>query len=298
MTPAPNSTGRLGISRSSGRSGYAASSRESFTPARTEAIAFACSATSALEPTAWPPVASASRAAFPSSRSETSTGSPMPRARALAMFPAPMSPSCTKFRLDRASGARPTSARPALALVEEALLDQTGTLLGRDVDVARGEQEHLVGDALHAPVERVGEAGGEIDEALREVGIGALQVEDDRDRVLELVGDLLGVVEALGHHEVDLQVPPVTAAVGLHRAQDAGLAATAARRVVGEDVVEVVAPAPGQAADVGPLAVVVLQLRLGLAGRSVTVPLAHGFGIGLLVLCEAEVDESTVPGVA
>ena len=86
-------------------------------------------------------------------------------------------------------------AQPS-GLVEEALLDQPRALLGRDLDVARREHEDLVGDALHAAVERVGEAAGEVDQALGEVGVGALEVEDDRDRVLELVRDLLGVVEA------------------------------------------------------------------------------------------------------
>src|SRR3712207_7534213 len=41
---------------------------------------------------------------------------------------------------------------------------EAGPLLRRDLDVARGEHEHLVGDALHAAVEGVGEAGGEVDE--------------------------------------------------------------------------------------------------------------------------------------
>src|SRR5213080_5357644 len=84
-----------------------------------------------------------------------------------------------------------------LGLVEEAAsLEQARALLGRDFDVARRQQEDLVGHALHPAVECVGEAAGEIDEALREVLIGALEVEDDRDRLLELVRDLLGVVEA------------------------------------------------------------------------------------------------------
>ena len=133
-----------------------------------------------------------------------------------------------------------------LRLVEEALLDQPRALLGRDLDVARREQEHLVGDPLHAAVERVGEARGEVDQALGEVGVRALEVEDDRDRVLELVRDLLGVVEALGDDQVDLDVPAVAAVAD--RAQHARLARAA--RLVGEDVVDLVAPAPLQPAHV------------------------------------------------
>src|SRR5438309_1027829 len=67
----------------------------------------------------------------------------MPRASAVAMFPAPMKPSFMQMKL---AGRR-------LALVEEALLDQPGALFGRDLDVARSEQEDLVGDALHAAFE-------------------------------------------------------------------------------------------------------------------------------------------------
>src|SRR5437899_8036475 len=84
-----------------------------------------------------------------------------------------------------------------LRLVEEAAsFEQLGALLGRDLDVARGQQEDLVGDALHAAVQRVGEAAGEVDQPLRELGVGALQVEDHGNSLLEAVGDLLCVVEA------------------------------------------------------------------------------------------------------
>src|SRR4051812_21343844 len=87
----------------------------------------------------------------------------------------------------------------ALSLVEEAAaLEQARPLLGRDLNVSRREQEDLVGDPLHAAVECVGEAAGEVDQALREILVGALEVEDDRDRLLELVRDLLRVVEAAG----------------------------------------------------------------------------------------------------
>ena len=57
--------------------------------------------------------------------------------------------------------------------------------------------------------------------------------------------------------------------------------------VLGEDVVELVAPA-AQAPDVGPLAVAILDLRLG---RRVVV-------VVVILLGEAEVDERAVPGVA
>src|SRR4051794_24053188 len=86
---------------------------------------------------------------------------------------------------------RPTSLR----LVEEALLDQRRALLRRDLDVARREQEDLVGDLLHPAVQRVDEPGGEVDEADRERGVHALQVDDHGDRGLELVPDILGVIE-------------------------------------------------------------------------------------------------------
>ena len=64
-----------------------------------------------------------------------------------------------------ASADAPTPAQ-ALRLIEEALLDQTCALVGGDFDVLRGQQEDLVGDPLHAAIERVGESAGEVDQAL------------------------------------------------------------------------------------------------------------------------------------
>ena len=64
------------------------------------------SASSALEATASPPSSSASACAFAASTSATSTGSPMPRASAEAMFPAPMSPSFIAARLYRRAADR------------------------------------------------------------------------------------------------------------------------------------------------------------------------------------------------
>src|SRR5438105_14683414 len=87
-------------------------------------------------------------------------------------------------------------------LVEEAALDQPLAFLCRDLHVSRREQEDLVGDPLHPAVERVGEAAGEVDQALGELLVGPLQVQDHRHRVLEAVGDLLGVVEAARDHEM------------------------------------------------------------------------------------------------
>ena len=107
---------------------------------------------------------------------------------------------------------------------------------------------------------------GEVDQALGEVGVGALEVEDHRDRVLELVGDLLGVVEVLGDDEVHAHLVAAAAVAG--RADGAQHARVARRGgdVVGEDVVDLVAAAArGQAAHVRALAVAVLELGLGLA---------------------------------
>src|SRR5207248_8287227 len=200
-------------------------------------------------PISWtsPPTSSTRASALPGTTSVTTTGSPIPRASAVAMFPAPMKPSFMPERL---------------RLVEETLLDQPRALLCRDLDVARCQEENLVGDSLHPALERVGQARREVDQTLRQLGVGALQVDDDRDRVLELVGDLLRVVEALRDHEVDRDVAR-PAAVALDRAQRARAAAR--RRVVGEDVVELVTAALAlQAAHVRAVAVAVLELLLGL----------------------------------
>ena len=140
----------------------------------------------------------------------------------------------------------PRDGQRRSGLVEEALLDEPSLLLGRDLDVARGEQEGLLGDLLHPAVEGVGEAGGEVDQPLGELAVGGLQVEDHRDGRLEPVGDLLGVVEASRGDEVDLDVG---AAVAADRLQHPA----AGRLVVGEDVVDLVARAAalGDPADRG-----------------------------------------------
>ena len=132
-------------------------------------------------------------------------------------------------------------------------------------DVARGQHEDLAGDPLHAAIQRVRQAAGEVDEPLGELGVGALEVQHDGDRLLELVGDLLRVVEGLGDDEVDAHVA-VARGSAVDGPQHGGRTARGARLVVGEDVVEVVAarPARRQAADVRALAVHVLHLGLGL----------------------------------
>ena len=77
-------------------------------------------------------------------------------------------------------------------------------------------------------------------------------------------------------------------------AQHAGLAPAAlAGRVVGEDVVELVAAAALEPADVGALAIAVLQLCLGLG-----LALGDGLVAAVILLGEAEVDERAVPCVA
>src|SRR6266508_4529267 len=99
------------------------------------------------------------------------------------------------------SGLRPSFL--ASGLVEEAAaLQQPRAFLGRDLDVARRQQKYLVGHPLHPPVERVREAAREVDQPLRQLLVGALEVEDHRDRILELVGDLLRVVEASREDEM------------------------------------------------------------------------------------------------
>jgi hypothetical protein len=69
--------------------------------------------------------------------------------------------------------------------------------------------------------------------------IGGLEVEDHRDRALELVGDLLGVVEVARDDEMDLNVGIAVA----DRPQRA-CARGRDRLVVGEDVVDLVAARP------------------------------------------------------
>jgi hypothetical protein len=152
------------------------------------------------------------------------------------------------------------------------------------------QQEDLVRDPLHAPAERVREAAREVDQALRELGIGALEVHDHRHGVLELVGDRLGVVEPLRHDEVHLDrgggdglEPPVR-----RRAHRRGLRAGVRVGPVFE-LVPLAGRPRVQAPDVLPVAVVgPLQLLLGRVGLFVPV---------LVLLDDAEVDEGAAPDV-
>src|ERR1700712_3904251 len=61
-----------------------------------------------------------------------------------------------------------TDIRLPSGLVEELALEVARAILGRQLDIAGREQEDLVRDPLHATVERVGEARGEVDQPLAE----------------------------------------------------------------------------------------------------------------------------------
>src|SRR5581483_10027816 len=75
-----------------------------------------------------------------------------------------------------------------LRLVEEAsALEQLSPLLGGDLHISGRQQEHLVRDPLHAPVQGVCESAREVDQALRQLGVRALQVEDHRHPLLEAI---------------------------------------------------------------------------------------------------------------
>ena len=137
----------------------------------------------------------------------------------------------------------------------------------------RGVSRRLVGDPLHAAVERIRETAGEIDQPLREILVGALEVDDHRHAVLEAVGDLLGVVEAPRQDEVHLDRRRIR-----HRLD----AAQAARRARGgggfrlrlgvRPVIEVASTARLQPADVGPLSRAVAALEDLVGGVAVVVP--------------------------
>ena len=189
----------------------------------------------------------------------------------------------------------PLDLSPVLAvLVLFALQKALDALLGGDLDVARSEEEDLVGDALHSAVHRVGQAAAEVDEPLRELLVGALQVEDDRHPLLEAVGDLLCVVEASRQHEVDADRAGTRDA--LDPAQPARLGGRpedarprVRRRLRIRPVVELLAAAAPvrEAAHVRALGVRTLELLVG------DVPVL----VPVLLLGDAEVDEGAVPDV-
>src|SRR5438874_7075516 len=205
--------------------------------------------------------------------------------------------SASRPRLAAIAPMTPDSApqREFLGLVEEAAaLEESRALLGGDLDIARSEEEDLVGDPLHAAVEGVRQAAGKVDQPLRELLIGALQVEDDRDRLLELVGDLLRVVEAARDDEMDARrarprqrLDDGSSALGAEDSRARGRARLG-RLGIGP-VVEVAAvrPARCESAHVRPLGVAALELLV----RQVAVL------VPVLLLGDAEVDEGLVPDV-
>src|SRR5215207_8455046 len=101
------------------------------------------------------------------------------------ILPAPIIPTFSKSPLDK-----------ELELVKERPLGDALALLGADLDVARGEQEDPVGNALDVAVERVGEARAEVHHPTTQVAVHVLEVEDDGLLALETVGQGLCVVEA------------------------------------------------------------------------------------------------------
>src|SRR5260221_4321223 len=103
--------------------------------------------------------------------------------------------SSTCVTVSRTTRPRSARGRGFLRLVEEAApLEQLSALLGAHLPVSRSEQEHLVGNALHASVERVGQATCEVDQPFRELPVGALQVQVKGNPLFEAVVDLLPVV--------------------------------------------------------------------------------------------------------
>src|SRR6266545_1100136 len=101
------------------------------------------------------------------------------------------------------------SPSAAVFLVESGLVEEAAAfqepraLLRGYFDVAGRQEKHLVGNTLHAAVERVRQAAGKVDQPLREILVGALEIEDDGNRLLELVRDLLRVIEAARDDEMD-----------------------------------------------------------------------------------------------
>src|SRR5919198_1179690 len=75
------------------------------------------------------------------------------------------------------SGRSPSLRTGRSGLVEEAVVDPARAFLRRDLHVARREQEDLVRDALHAAVQRVGQPAREIDQALGQFLIRALEID-------------------------------------------------------------------------------------------------------------------------
>ena len=171
-TPRPSAAATLGMTRATrAPAGSAARQSASDTPAATETSGRSpssgadlgeqprtcCGRTATIDEVR-PSTSSASEEAASSGRRAVSRrqrrrtragdvedrdgSSPAERA---AMCPAPMTPTLGQGSGDVAGADEPTFTRgPASELIEEALLDEPRPLLGRDLDVARREQEDLL----------------------------------------------------------------------------------------------------------------------------------------------------------
>src|SRR5579862_525652 len=191
---------------------------------------------------------------------------------------------------------RPFSYASGL-VVEATTLEQLGTLLRAHLDVSRREQKHLVGDALHAAVERVRETAREVDQALRELRVRTLEIQDHRNSLLEAVRDLLGVVEAARQHQVNADRVRIRHRLDVRAGLPLctrGPHARAERLLAGlglGPVLELLRAAPRcQPADVRPLAIALLERLLGGVELLVSVVL-------VVLLGNPEVDERAAPEV-
>ena len=101
--------------------------------------------------------------------------------------------------------------------VEQAIAsERIAQALRVDVHARRNDEVHGVGQLLDLSVERVGNAGGKVDDALEQRPVGALQV-DDRDLPrTQRVGDVGDVGEGPRREERDFR----SAAARLARERD------------------------------------------------------------------------------
>src|SRR3954464_8765598 len=88
-----------------------------------------------------------------------------------------------------------------LELVEERPFGEPLALLGRNLDVARRQEEDPVCDGLYLAVQGIGQADTEVDHPTTQFPVGVLEVQDHGLLALEAISQGLGVVEARGVHD-------------------------------------------------------------------------------------------------
>jgi hypothetical protein len=88
------------------------------------------------------------------------------------------------------------------SLTEQAAVSHKAMIVGGELHIGGGHEEHPIANALHLTPEAVAKTTAEVDKPTAEIGVGLLQIQDDGCAAPKPVGYLLGVVKATGRNQL------------------------------------------------------------------------------------------------